>query len=91
MPSPARPETLERLKAIVGSAGFSVDPDEIAPHLVEWRNRFVGKTPLLLKPASTILPSVCKTIALAISLLLLKSVRTTPDWPKVLSGAPFSR
>jgi len=53
MPSPARPETLERLKAIVGSAGFSLDPDEIAPHLVEWRNRFVGKTPLLLKPAST--------------------------------------
>jgi FAD/FMN-containing dehydrogenase len=29
-----------------------VDPDELAPHLVEWRNRFSGKTPLLLKPAS---------------------------------------
>ena len=53
MPRPARPETLDRLKAIVGPAGFSVDPDEIAPHLVEWRNRFVGKTPLLLKPANT--------------------------------------
>ena len=52
MPRPARPETLDRLKAIVGPAGFSVDPDELAPHLVEWRNRFVGKTPLLLKPAN---------------------------------------
>ena len=48
MPRPARPETLDRLKAIVGPAGFSVDPDELAPHLVEWRNRFVGKTPLQL-------------------------------------------
>jgi FAD/FMN-containing dehydrogenase len=45
--------TLERLKAIVGPSGFSDDPDELAPHLTEWRNRFVGKTPLLLKPAST--------------------------------------
>ena len=52
MPRPATPEILERLKALVGPAGFSVDPDELAPHLVEWRNRFSGKTPLLLKPAS---------------------------------------
>jgi FAD/FMN-containing dehydrogenase len=52
MPRPATSETLERLKAVVGPAGFSVDPDELAPHLVEWRNRFTGKTPLLLKPAN---------------------------------------
>jgi FAD/FMN-containing dehydrogenase len=53
MPRPAQSETLERLKTLVGPAGFSVDADELAPHLTEWRNRFVGKTPLLLKPAST--------------------------------------
>src|SRR5512140_3572365 len=53
MPRPATPATLDRLKAIVGPAGYSVDPDELAPHLVEWRNRFVGKTPLLLKPVDT--------------------------------------
>ena len=53
MPKPAQPATLDRLKTLVGPAGFSVDPDELAPHLTEWRNRFVGKTPLLLKPAST--------------------------------------
>jgi FAD/FMN-containing dehydrogenase len=48
-----QPDTIERLQAIVGPAGFSVDPDELAPHLTEWRNRFVGKTPLMLKPATT--------------------------------------
>jgi FAD/FMN-containing dehydrogenase len=53
MPCKPSPATLERLKAIVGPSGFSDDPDELAPHLTEWRNRFVGKTPLLLKPAST--------------------------------------
>ncbi len=47
------PATLERLKAIVGPSGFSDDPDELAPHLTEWRKLFVGKTPLLLKPATT--------------------------------------
>jgi FAD/FMN-containing dehydrogenase len=49
----ARPETLARLESIVGPAGFSTDPDELGPHLTEWRNRFVGKTALLLKPATT--------------------------------------
>jgi FAD/FMN-containing dehydrogenase len=53
MPRPASPEILERLKQVVGPSGFSVDPDELAPHLTEWRNKFVGSTPLLLKPAST--------------------------------------
>src|ERR1039458_2818875 len=53
MPRPAQSETLERLKTLVGPAGLSVDASERAPHLTEWRNRFVGKTPLLLKPAST--------------------------------------
>jgi FAD/FMN-containing dehydrogenase len=47
------PATLERLKAIVGPSGFSEDPDELAPHLTEWRKLFVGKTPLLLKPGTT--------------------------------------
>jgi FAD/FMN-containing dehydrogenase len=50
---PAQPATLEQLKALVGPSGYTVDPDELAPHLTEWRNRFVGKTPLLLKPANT--------------------------------------
>jgi len=53
MLKPATPVLLDRLKAVVGPAGFSTDPDEMAPHLTEWRNRFVGKTPLLLKPART--------------------------------------
>jgi len=52
MPRPASPEVLDRLKAIVGPAGFTSDPEELAPHLVEWRNRFTGKTPLMLRPAS---------------------------------------
>src|SRR5271157_774380 len=45
--------TLERLKQIVGPVGWSDDPDTLAPHLVEWRSRYQGKTPLLLKPANT--------------------------------------
>jgi FAD/FMN-containing dehydrogenase len=36
-----------------GPGGFSQDPAVIAPHLREWRDRFVGNTPLLLRPAST--------------------------------------
>jgi FAD/FMN-containing dehydrogenase len=41
---------LGRLKQAVGARGFSEDPSEIAPHLVEWRSKYQGHTPLLLKP-----------------------------------------
>jgi FAD/FMN-containing dehydrogenase len=45
--------TLARLKSTLGPKGFTEDPVEIAPHLVEWRSRYRGHTPLLLKPATT--------------------------------------
>jgi FAD/FMN-containing dehydrogenase len=46
-------DTLARLKQAVGTKGFSEDPDEIAPHLVEWRSKYRGHTPLLLRPQTT--------------------------------------
>jgi FAD/FMN-containing dehydrogenase len=47
------PATLARLKSAVGPKGFSEDPAEIAPHLVEWRSKYQGRSLLLLKPATT--------------------------------------
>ena len=44
---------LDRLKDAVGASGFSEDEAEIAPHLEEWRSKYKGHTPLLLKPATT--------------------------------------
>ncbi len=44
---------LERLKSIVGPAGWTDDPDALRPHLTEWRDRYVGHTPLMVAPAST--------------------------------------
>jgi FAD/FMN-containing dehydrogenase len=46
-------EVFDRVKAIVGPKGFSEDPAEIGPHLEEWRSKYKGRSPLLLKPAST--------------------------------------
>lgn len=46
-------DVFDRLKAIVGPKGFSEDPAEIAPHLEEWRSKYTGRSPLLIKPAST--------------------------------------
>jgi FAD/FMN-containing dehydrogenase len=47
------PAVLARLKSEVGPKGFTEDPSEIAPHLVEWRGKYQGRSPLLLKPATT--------------------------------------
>ena len=44
---------LVRLKEAAGAGGFSEDPAEIAPHLEEWRGKYKGHSPLLLKPATT--------------------------------------
>ncbi len=50
--TPSR-DVLERLKAAAGTGGWTEDAGEIAPHLVEWRDRFKGATALMLKPATT--------------------------------------
>ncbi|MFN9541637.1 MAG: FAD-binding oxidoreductase, partial [Alphaproteobacteria bacterium] len=50
---PPTAETLDRLKQAAGPGGFTEDQALIAPHLREWRDRFVGRTPLLLRPATT--------------------------------------
>jgi FAD/FMN-containing dehydrogenase len=42
-----------RLKEAVGEKGFIEDPQEIAPHLTEWRGKYRGRSSLMLKPAST--------------------------------------
>ena len=44
---------LEQLQDIVGPGGWSTDPDELQPHLTEWRGNYVGRTLVLVKPRST--------------------------------------
>ena len=52
---PKRPseETLDALVRIVGEDHAIRDPAAMAPYLVEWRDRYVGKAALVLKPGST--------------------------------------
>ncbi|MBU6166822.1 MAG: FAD-binding oxidoreductase [Alphaproteobacteria bacterium] len=49
LPSPA---ALAALKAAAGT-DWTDDPDVIAPRLTDWRGRFTGSTPLLLRPGDT--------------------------------------
>jgi len=46
-------ETLNALKTALGPKGWSTDPHELAPHTRDWRGRWQGETPILLKPATT--------------------------------------
>jgi FAD/FMN-containing dehydrogenase len=49
--SPAPTATqIERLKMLAGEGGWSQDPARLEPKLVEWRDRWMGETPLLLLP-----------------------------------------
>ncbi|MBV9571675.1 MAG: FAD-binding oxidoreductase [Alphaproteobacteria bacterium] len=43
-------DVIARLKKAAGQNGFTEDQQEIAPHLSEWRGRYQGRSPLLLKP-----------------------------------------
>ncbi|HEY5719976.1 MAG TPA: FAD-binding oxidoreductase [Gammaproteobacteria bacterium] len=47
------PELAAQLRAAVGAQGWSDDPQTLAPHLEDPRGTFRGRTPLLLKPATT--------------------------------------
>ncbi len=50
---PPSPAALDELKAALGPAGWTQDPAEVAPWLAEWRDRWAGHTPIMLKPGST--------------------------------------
>ncbi len=53
MTAPVPADVLSRLKAVLGEGGWSIDPDRLAPKLIEWRDRWVGTTPFLALPKTT--------------------------------------
>jgi len=44
---------IDNLKAIVGAGGWMTDATDLEPHLTEWRERWTGKTLVMLSPRST--------------------------------------
>jgi FAD/FMN-containing dehydrogenase len=44
---------LDAFRALLGSSGFSNDPDDLAPWLTDWRGRYKGNAAALLSPANT--------------------------------------
>jgi len=59
---PVPGDVIERLKAVVGPKGWSDDATALAPQLVDWRRRYQGRTPLLVRPATT--PEVAAVVGL---------------------------
>ena len=56
-------DLIERFAAIVGEAHALTRADEQASYLREWRDRYTGKTPVVLRPGST--EEVSRILALA--------------------------
>jgi FAD/FMN-containing dehydrogenase len=53
-PSPSLPaDLIERFAGIVGARYALTDPKDQAPYLKDWRDLYVARTPLVLRPAST--------------------------------------
>src|SRR5438105_7276212 len=50
---PVSADAIERLKAVVGRAGYLDEPADIAPYCTSWRDNWVGRAPLVLRPQST--------------------------------------
>lgn len=44
---------LDRIRSIVGPNGLITEPADMAPYLAEWRGRFKGDSPAVVRPAST--------------------------------------
>lgn len=57
------PETLARMKAVVGPRGLIDTPDDMAPYLVERRDLYHGRAAAVLRPASTAEVSTLMKIA----------------------------
>ncbi len=60
---PPTPELLQQLADIVGPAHALTDPDTQQPYLREWRDRYVGRAAMVLRPGTT--EEVSRILALA--------------------------
>lgn len=57
------PELIARFIDIVGPTQALVDPAAQAPYLKEWRDRYIGRTPLVLRPGTV--EEISRILALA--------------------------
>ncbi|WP_210419082.1 FAD-binding oxidoreductase, partial [Bradyrhizobium sp. NAS80.1] len=67
------PGLLEELSQILGSRGVSVDQNEIAPHLSDWRSLYHGAAAALIKPDST------AALAQAVKVLAAAGIAMVPQ------------
>jgi D-lactate dehydrogenase (cytochrome) len=72
-PAAIEPALLSRFAAIVGEKYAITDPDMQAPYLVELRDMFRGRTPMVLRPA---------TVAEVAEILKLANATATPVVPQ---------
>ncbi|MFZ0849463.1 MAG: FAD-binding oxidoreductase [Hyphomicrobiaceae bacterium] len=50
---PVPPAVIALLQAAAGPAGYIDDPNDIAPYCKSWRDDWIGKVPLVLRPHTT--------------------------------------
>lgn len=64
---------LETLKKALPLQSWTQDADIIAPHLVEWRDKYQGRTPLMLTPRST------QEVANAVKICAQHNIKIVPQ------------
>jgi len=53
MTRPPSASLLDTLKNLLGTKGYTADPDAMAPWLTDWRGKYHGRTAAMLSPATT--------------------------------------
>ena len=66
-------DTIDALKTALGPKGWSEDASELAPLTQDWRGRYQGATPILLKPATT------QEVAAAVKICAEAGIAITPQ------------
>lgn len=64
---------LNKLMTALPAQSWTQDADIIAPHLVEWRDKYQGHTPLMLTPRST------KEVARAVKICAAHNIKIVPQ------------
>src|SRR5437764_3327776 len=70
---PAFRDLIEALRARVGPHGVLTDPADTAPYCEDWRRLYRGRTPAVLRPAST------EEVAAAVRLCAERGVPVVPQ------------
>ena len=76
---------IQRIQTIVGNKGLITDAADIAPYIRDWRDNYIGKSSLVVRPANTGEVAAVVNLCVETSTPIVPPRAVIPAWSEAVS------